>query len=187
MMKKMTVRTIAVTAVMAALVYAASWVRIVIPLSVGSTAIHLGNVVCLLSGLLMGPLQGGLAAGIGSCFFDLSNPLYVAYAPMTLVFKFCLGFVAGLVSHWKGRSGKQFSFNLLGGILGSVTYTALYLTQSFLINLWVKNLAAPLAALMTAQSAVASIINGALAVICAVPLAAGIRMALKKSNFHLNL
>jgi uncharacterized membrane protein len=184
-MKKMTVRTIAITAVMAALVYAASWVRIVIPLSVGNTAIHLGNVVCLLSGLLMGPLQGGLAAGIGSCFFDLTNPLYIAYAPMTFVFKFCLGFVAGLVSHWRGRDGMQFKFNLLGGILGSVTYTILYLAQTFVINLWVKNLTLPIAALMTGQSAIASVINGTLAVICAIPLAAGIRLALEKSDLHL--
>ncbi len=184
-MKKMTVRTIAVTAVMAALVYAASWVRIVIPLSVGNTAIHLGNVVCLLSGFLLGALRGGLAAGIGSCFFDLTNPLYVAYAPMTLLFKFCLGFIPGLVSHGRGRDGMRFGFNLLGGILGSLVYTILYLGQTFVINVWVKNLALPVAALMTGQSAIASVVNGVLAVVCAVPLAAVIHMAVKKSGVEI--
>ena len=32
--------------------------------------VHLGNAVCLLSGLLMGPAAGGLAAGFGSALND---------------------------------------------------------------------------------------------------------------------
>ena len=54
-----------------------------IPISTGidNTRIHLGNVLCLLSGLLW-RLAGRMAAGLGSAIFDLTNPLYIASHPL---------------------------------------------------------------------------------------------------------
>ena len=40
-------------AVMAALVFVASALRIPIPTAIGSTAVHFGNIFCLLSGMLL--------------------------------------------------------------------------------------------------------------------------------------
>ena len=119
-MKKITARDLAETGVFAALVFAASGIRFVIPLAVGNTAIHLGNVLCILSGLLLGGIRGGLAAGIGSCFYDLTNPLYVASSPFTLAFKFCIGFITGKIAYAHGRNGINKRFNILGAILGSL-------------------------------------------------------------------
>lgn len=48
--------------------------------------IHPGDAVVLLSGLLLGPVYGGLAAGIGSMFADLFSG-YLAYAPATFIIK----------------------------------------------------------------------------------------------------
>ncbi|NMA06377.1 MAG: ECF transporter S component, partial [Ruminococcaceae bacterium] len=48
--------------------------RIDIPTPLGKTMLHLGNVMCLLSGLLFGPVRGGLAGGIGSMMYDLFDP-----------------------------------------------------------------------------------------------------------------
>jgi uncharacterized membrane protein len=36
----------------------------------------------------MGGWLGGLAAGLGSAIFDLTNPLYIAYATFTLNLNF---------------------------------------------------------------------------------------------------
>ena len=70
--------------------------------------IHLGNVFCVLAGLMLGPVRGGLCAGLGAFFYDLTNPLYVSGAPLTFCFKFVIGFFAGLFAHSKGRAGENF-------------------------------------------------------------------------------
>ena len=87
-MKKISVRELSLVGIMAAMVYVTSaYLQIPIPTAIGATRLHMGNVMCLLSGLLLGPLWGGLAAGIGSMFFDLLNPAYIASAPFTFAFK----------------------------------------------------------------------------------------------------
>ena len=73
MEKKSTVSTrkIVFTALMAALVVVGSALRVQLPISVGgTTAFHLGNIFCALSGLLLGPWLGAAAAGIGSFLFE---------------------------------------------------------------------------------------------------------------------
>jgi uncharacterized membrane protein len=59
--------------------------------------IHPGDAVVLLSGFLLGPLYGGLAAGIGSMFADLFSG-YVSYAPATLIIKALTAIFAVLIA-----------------------------------------------------------------------------------------
>ena len=59
--------TIAFTAMMAAMVYVVTLFRF--PL-LGSK-VHFANAVCLLAGLLLGPVTGGLSAGLGSALYDV--------------------------------------------------------------------------------------------------------------------
>lgn len=56
--------------------------------------IHIGDAVVYLCGILLGPVLGGLAAGIGSMFADLFLG-YGVYAPATLLIK---AFDAALVA-----------------------------------------------------------------------------------------
>ncbi len=56
--------------------------------------IHIGDAVVYLCGILLGPVLGGLAAGIGSMFADVFLG-YGVYAPATLVIK---AFDAALVA-----------------------------------------------------------------------------------------
>ena len=56
-------------AMMAAIVYVLTLLRF--PL--GGSKVHLANAACLLSGLLFGPVGGGVAAGLGSGLYDLLN------------------------------------------------------------------------------------------------------------------
>ena len=72
MQKKITTKQIALTALMAALTVVGSWMRVTIPVDIGgNTSFHLGNILCALSGILLGPWLGGLAAGMGSAIFDI--------------------------------------------------------------------------------------------------------------------
>ena len=101
--KSLTTKKMVITALMAALTVAGSSLRIVLPLEIaGTTAFHLGNVMCALSGILLGPWLGGLAAGLGSAIFDMLNPLYISEAWITFLFKGAYGLAAGLIA-WCGH------------------------------------------------------------------------------------
>lgn len=54
-MKKVSIKEIALIGIMAAAVYVSSaFLQIPIPTAIDNTRLHMGNVMCLLSGLLLG-------------------------------------------------------------------------------------------------------------------------------------
>ncbi len=179
--KRITIYEIAAIGLMAALVFVSSHMSIPIPTAIDNTRIHLGNVFCLLSGLLLGGWRGGLAAGIGSMFFDLFNPLYISSAPFTLVFKFIMGFLAGQISHAGGRKGRVLRFNVIGAVTGAVAYVVLYLGKSFLGNLWFKRVELATALADVGLKGVVSLTNGIIAVLVAVPLGLALEKALRST------
>lgn len=160
---------------MAALVFAASQLSIQIPTAIDGTRIHLGNVMCILSGLLLGGTLGGCAAGIGSMFFDLFNPLYISSAPFTLIFKFFIGFIAGKVAYGGGANGNSLKRNIVGAAGGTLIYIVLYLSKAFITARYVKLLALEPALLDVGTKAITSTINGVIACAVAVPLAAALK------------
>ena len=90
-------RTLAFLGMMTALVFASNYARIIMPIAIGGrTSFTLANIVCVLSGLLLGPI-GGLASGLGSALYDLTNPLYAAECWITFLTKGVMGLVAGLL------------------------------------------------------------------------------------------
>lgn len=117
----------------AAVIFAATFFLKIgpIPLPVGDpTMLKMANAFCLMAGLLFGGLRGGLAAGIGSAMFDLTNPVYVRSAPFTLFNFFMMGFVCGCIAHAGGAGGENKARNLTGAVLGALTYSTLYITKS---------------------------------------------------------
>ena len=96
-----TVMKIAQTALFAALCYVIfTYLQIKIPMPGGdATSIHLGNAFCVLAALLLGGWYGGLAGAIGMGIGDLLDPVYVTYAPKTIILKLMIGIVTGLVAH----------------------------------------------------------------------------------------
>lgn len=58
--------------------------------------IHFGDAFVLLSGIVLGPVYGAAAAGIGSALSDLIGG-YVFYAPITLLIKGLAAFASGLL------------------------------------------------------------------------------------------
>lgn len=178
-----TVKRLAVTGLMAALVFVGSWIQLPMP---GETRLHLGNVMCLLSGFILGPVFGGLSAGIGSAFFDLTNLLYIDSLPFTLVFKFLMAFVVGLVSWGKNSQGRNWKRNVTAGILGVLCYVILYVGKNFIGDLFFLHMEMVPALLKAGQKGLASLINAIIAVIVSVPLATGIQIGLDKAGISLN-
>lgn len=121
---------------MATFVTISTFLGIVIPLGETSSTFHLGNVTCLISGIILGPIYGGLAAAIGSVIFDILNPMYITSIPFTFVFKFIMVFICGTVAYNKERKGKNFFYNILGATLGSLFYVLLRSIKSLILNLY---------------------------------------------------
>ena len=173
-------------AVMAALVALGSKLEIQIPSILGSSRFHLGNVMCALSGLLLGPWWGGLAAGIGSAIFDLFDPLRVMEAPITFLTKGVYGVVAGAVyfKAFKGRS--NYVNEAVASALAAVSYIVLYLAKSFFYNgLLIKGLSADAAWLAVLERVPSSVFNGVVAVIFAPILGVALHKALKAAHLEI--
>ncbi len=180
-------KRIVLTALLAALVTAGSALRITMPLNIaGTTSFHLGNVMCALSGILLGPWLGGLAAGIGSALYDMFNPLYISEAWITFLMKGVYGLTSGLVmccagEHWK--KGKT----VVAALAGAVSYAVLYLLKSYYYGgIFLSGLTPAAAWLVVLDKLPATIFNGTVAVVFAPVLAAAIREALRQNHLSLN-
>lgn len=185
---KQTISTkrIAVTALMAALTIVGSAIRITIPVDIaGTTSFHLGNIMCALSGILLGPWLGGLAAGLGSFLYDMTNPMYVSEAWITFLMKGAYGLFPGLVMLlWKNNWGY-----IKAGIAsasGAVVYAVLYLLKNYYKCVWIKFMPHEAAMLAVAGKVPATIFNAVVAIIFAPILAVAIRKALEKNRLTLN-
>ncbi len=182
MKKKFTTQDMVIVGLMAAVVYAATIVRVEIPTPMGKTMLHFATVACLLSGLLFGPVRGGLAGGIGSFFFDIFNG-WASSAPFTLVFKFAIGFLAGLITGGKACKTPR---TLLACAVGSYAYTVLYLTKDFTRALLLGGAGeTPIADVSV--KAVTSLSNGTLAIVVAALLAPALRAALVRAGMSKRL
>ena len=185
--KKLTTRKIVWTALMAALTVIGSYIRIVMPVSIGgSTAFHLGNIFCALSGILLGPWLGGFAAGMGSFLYDiLFFPAYADEAWITFLTKAAYGLAAGLVIRC-GKKPWTYARATVATVAGAVTYAALYLAKTYFYSgLLIKGLTSDAALLAVIGKIPATTFNAVVALIFAPILAIAIGKALKRN--HLNL
>ena len=190
MKQKMSTQRLAFLGMMTALVFAGNYARIVMPVPVGGVpSFTLANILCVLSGLLLGPV-GGLASGLGSALYDLTNPLWAAECWITFLTKGAMGLMAG-VAVSAGRRGPEagratYGRYLLSAVAGCLTYYVLYYLKDFFYNGMLLGGLQPQAAAVTLLAFVpTSLFNGGVAVIAAPPLALAIREALKCSGLRL--
>lgn len=181
--KQLTTKKIALVGVLAALTCVASAIRIKVPSIVGTSAFHLGNILCALSGILLGPWLGGLAAGLGSALHDiLFDPAYISDCWLTFLMKFVYGLMAGLVIRC-GRKDWAYAKALLATITGALSYALLYFAKTFFYSgLLIKGLT-PAAALLAVEAKIpATMFNVVVAVIAAPLLAVALQKSLKRSR-----
>ena len=187
MNKKFTTKKIVFTALMAALTCVGSTARIVIPVDIGgTTAFHLGNIFCALSGILLGPWLGGAAAGFGSLIYDvIFYPAYISECWITFLTKGAYGIAAGLVIS-VGTKEWGYVKSILATVAGALTYAALYLAKTYFYSgLLVKGLTPDAALLSVVSKLPATAFNAVVAVIFAPILAVAIRKALKRNHLTL--
>lgn len=81
--------------VQTSLFIALCFVGTLVSIPFGASKVHLGNLLCLLAGLLCGPWVGGISGGVGMLFADLASGYpYTTYL-RTFVLKFSMGFLIG--------------------------------------------------------------------------------------------
>lgn len=182
----LTTRKIVFAALMAALTVAGSALRVTLPLDIaGTTSFHLGNIMCALSGILLGPWLGGLASGLGSAIYDIINPLYISECWITFLTKGAYGLVAGLVAWKAGKMNWNYLKATVATTAAAITYAALYLGKSYLQGILVKGLTSDAALLAVIGKIPATVFNAVVAIIFAPILGLAILKGLKKSHLSL--
>lgn len=175
--------TLVLVGVLSALVFALSSVEILIPLSIGEgTRIHFGNIMCLLSGVLFGPLVGGLAAGFGSMIYDLTHPLYISEFWITFLTKFAMGAITGLLGKNVLAKAPGAPRALLAGLGGQLSYLVLYLGKTAIQQRFVNGIPWNGVTLVLISKLVVSGFNGLVAVACCTLLAPPLALALDKTG-----
>ncbi len=180
--KKFTVRDLAEIGVLAALVFVATYFLKIgpIPTPAGPTQFKMGNAVCLLGAMVFGKTKGGLAAGIGSAMFDLTQPAFVAGAPFTFAFFFAMSYVCGWISKIGGNDGTGTKQNIIGAVCGACTYLVLHLGKSF-ITLLLEGSDASAALVACGTKFITSGVNAIFAIVVSVLLAPICKKALDRA------
>ena len=120
------------TALFAALACVAT-MSIRIPTPGTNGYIHPGDAVVILSGIILGPVWGMLAGGIGSALADLIGGYFI-YVPITLVIKGLIALIAGVVYQKIGKTSKTcYTAVILGGVTDIILVAGGYfLCESFM-------------------------------------------------------
>ena len=105
-MKNETIRKLVLSAMFAALCCVATMI-VQIPTVAGYT--NLGECMCLLAGLVLGPWYGFFAAGIGSGLADLLAG-YAHYVPGTFLIKGLVALIAALLLRPLLKKGEKIPF-----------------------------------------------------------------------------
>lgn len=103
--------------------------RIPLPAATGAPFLHFGNIFFLLSVLLLGSKNGGLAGNIGFILFDILNG-YIMVLPKVVTLTLLMAFAAG--SLFK-RLSKKYSISISVAMAAGVAFL-ISLTGDFLYD-----------------------------------------------------
>lgn len=172
-------------AMMAAIVFVGNFLRVTMPVPLGGvTSFTLANILCALSGILLGPWYGFFAAGVGSYFYDFTNPAYAMEAPITLITKGMYGLIAGLVLHYIFKSAKEnYAPQLIATACAAVGYMAAYLAKNYFYNAAIQELTEPVQKWALVVSKIpATVTNGVIAMVFAPILGMALMKALRAAH-----
>lgn len=95
--------------------------------------IHPGDAIVILSGVILGPVWGFLAGGIGSALSDLIGGYFV-YVPITFMIKGLVALAAGLLYQKIGKTQKsRYAAVVLGGVADIILVASGYFVCEYFI------------------------------------------------------
>ena len=92
-----------------------------------------------------------------------------------------MAFICGKIAYSNGANAENFKKNLIGSIIGAVTYVILYLTKSYITDIYVKGLPQAGAIAKGVQRLWASTTNAVVGVLIAILLVKALKPILKKA------
>lgn len=155
---KQSLKKITLIGLFSALVFVGTMIKIDISLAFSNTMVHLGNAVCIICGIFLGPIYGGIAAGFGSFLFDVFSPIFITSAPFSFVFKFCLAFVSAKIYN----NLNKFEFLprfLSSATLGCFAYIFLHISKVFIYNICFLKLSLNTVFIIVIKNLFVSLIN----------------------------
>lgn len=162
-MKHEQIKKIALTALFAALTCVATMV-IQIPMPATNGFVNIGDCFVLLGAVVLGPVYGAVAGGVGSALADLFAG-YAHYVPGTLIIKALMAVIAALIF----RAMKKHVNTYVSQLVGSVA-AELWMVLGYFLYAWLilgKGLAA-------ASSIPGNLIQGAVGIVAALALYAAL-------------
>ena len=160
--KKFSTYQIVFVAVMAAIVCVVTFFRFPF---LGSK-VHFANAMCLLSGMLFGPVLGG---------YDFINCL------VTFVSKFLMAAICAWIAFGGKEDGKGKHARLVvGSVIGALSYVALYMLKTYIFQRFVHGYPLDAVVVTMGSKLPASLINAVFAMIVAPILYAAIAPALRR-------
>lgn len=141
--------------------------------------VHIGDCMVIASGVILGPVVGGLAAGIGSMLADLLGGYYV-FSVATFVIKFGAAFGAGIVFSAFWKVFKKYS--LPGTVLAGLASEVIVVLGYFVFEIFYEGFAAAVAEILPncVQGVTGLILAAALTpVLLQIPMIKDIRLKLK--------
>lgn len=181
-MKKTNSYKLVFIALFAAMVYACTLIHIPFLAS----KVHLGNSVCILAGLILSPVDAGLAAGLGSMMYDATLGGYDAIGcGITFLSKFLMALVCALLIRLVRKKdrlslGRQAFLTYVTAAVSALTYVFLYMLKTFVMKQVVDHLPLTGVYAVMLEKLPASLINAVFATFVAPPLYAALLPALKK-------
>lgn len=95
--------------------------------------IHPGDAIVILSGVILGPVWGFFAGGIGSALSDLIGGYFV-YVPITFMIKGLVALAAGLLYQKVGKTQKsRYAAVVLGGVADIILVAGGYFVCEYFI------------------------------------------------------
>ena len=95
--------------------------------------IHPGDAIVILSGVILGPVWGFFAGGIGSALSDLIGGYFI-YVPITFVIKGLVALAAGLLYQKVGKNQKsRYIAVILGGVADIILVAGGYFVCEYFI------------------------------------------------------
>lgn len=173
---KWSLNTLIYIAVLAAMVYVVTLFRF--PLM--GSKVHFANAVCLLAGMLLGPVPGGIAAGLGSALYDAFGGGYdIINVLITFVSKFAMAFVCGLLMNLSGKRRDKIDRTVFCAIVGALTYVALYMLKTYIYQRLVYGFPLKAVGATMWSKLIPSLINALAAVVAAPIFYHAVKPALK--------
>jgi uncharacterized membrane protein len=103
-----------------------------IPIPATQGFINIGDAGVMITGMMFGPIIGGIAGGVGSSLADIFLG-YAIYAPATLVIKGLEGFFVGLIADPKKRKSRISYRDILAVIVGGITMAIGYFLYEIIL------------------------------------------------------